>query len=81
PAQSAPTPAPAPAPAPAKRPSFTPHPNASGGYGLSQATAGVDFKLYGAETQFVELELYPGESAVAEAGAMMYKTCDVQMET
>ncbi|GAO94479.1 AIM24 family protein [Pseudomonas syringae] len=72
---------PAPAPVPAKRPSFTPDPNASGGYGQGQATDGVDFKLYGAETQFVELELDPGESAVAEAGAMMYKTCDVQMET
>ncbi|EGH25691.1 hypothetical protein PSYMO_31452, partial [Pseudomonas amygdali pv. mori str. 301020] len=70
----------APAP-PVKRPSFTPDPNASGGYGLAQTTDGVDFKLYGAETQFVELELDPGESAVAEAGAMMYKTCDVQMET
>ena len=64
-----------------RRPSFTPDPNASGGYGSSQATEGVDFKLYGTETQFVELELDRGESAVAEAGAMMYKTCDVQMET
>ncbi|WP_259640597.1 DUF4339 domain-containing protein, partial [Pseudomonas syringae group genomosp. 3] len=59
---------PAPAPVPAKRPSFTPDPNASGGYGQGQATDGVDFKLYGVETQFVELELDPGESAVAEAG-------------
>ncbi|MBA1229995.1 DUF4339 domain-containing protein [Pseudomonas viridiflava] len=64
-----------------KRPSFTPVPNASGGYGSGQATDGVDFKLYGTETQFVELELDRGESAVAEAGALMYKTCDVQMET
>ncbi|RMU67124.1 hypothetical protein ALP24_04071 [Pseudomonas syringae pv. aptata] len=79
PAQAAPTPAPA--SVPARRPSFTPDPNASGGYGLAQTTDGVDFKLYGTETQFIELELDPGESAVAEAGAMMYKTCDVQMET
>ncbi len=79
PAQAAPTPAPA--SVPARRPSFTPEPNASGGYGLAQTTDGVDFKLYGTETQFIELELDPGESAVAEAGAMMYKTCDVQMET
>lgn len=71
-----------PAAAPAiRRPSFTPDPNASSGYGSAQATDGVDFKLYGNETQFVELELDRGESAVAEAGAMMYKTCDVQMET
>ncbi|RRV06368.1 TIGR00266 family protein [Pseudomonas sp. v388] len=83
PAQAAPTSSSAPAqnPAPLRRPSFTADPNASGGYGSSQTTEGVDFKLYGTETQFVELELDRGESAVAEAGAMMYKTCDVQMET
>jgi uncharacterized protein (TIGR00266 family) len=87
PAHAAPAPSPVPTPAPAqnpgalRRPSFTPDPNASGGYGSSQTTEGVDFKLYGSETQFVELELDRGESAVAEAGAMMYKTCDVQMET
>ncbi|PBQ02158.1 TIGR00266 family protein, partial [Pseudomonas congelans] len=45
PAQAAPTPAPA--SVPARRPSFTPAPNASGGYGLAQTTDGVDFKLYG----------------------------------
>jgi hypothetical protein len=33
----------------------------------------IDFKIFGAEMQFVEVELDPGESAVAEAGAMMYK--------
>ena len=31
--------------------------------------------------QFVEVELDPGESAVAEAGAMMYMTPGIQMET
>src|SRR6266540_2019452 len=31
--------------------------------------------------QFVEVELDPGESAVAEAGSMMYMTPGVQMET
>ncbi|MDH3838206.1 MAG: TIGR00266 family protein [Desulfobacteraceae bacterium] len=31
--------------------------------------------------QFVEVELDPGESAVAEAGAMMYKDQSVNMET
>ena len=31
--------------------------------------------------QFVEVELDPGESVVAEAGAMMYKDSDVAMET
>nr|WP_268935118.1 TIGR00266 family protein [Spartinivicinus ruber] len=41
----------------------------------------MDYKIYGTETQFVELELDPKESAVAEAGAMMYKTSGVEMET
>ncbi len=41
----------------------------------------IDFKIFGAEMQFVEIELDPGESAVAEAGAMMYKDSSVAMET
>jgi uncharacterized protein (TIGR00266 family) len=41
----------------------------------------VDFKVFGAEMQFVEIELDPGESVVAEAGAMMYKDSGVVMET
>jgi uncharacterized protein (TIGR00266 family) len=41
----------------------------------------IDFKIFGAEMQFVEVHLDPGESAVAEAGAMMYMTPGIQMET
>ena len=41
----------------------------------------IDFKIFGSEMQFVEVELDPGESAVAEAGAMMYKDGSVSMET
>lgn len=41
----------------------------------------VDYKIVGTEMQFVEIELDPGESAVAEAGAMMYKTPQVGMDT
>jgi uncharacterized protein (TIGR00266 family) len=41
----------------------------------------IDFKIYGNEMQFVEVYLDPGESAVAEAGAMMYMTPAIQMET
>jgi uncharacterized protein (TIGR00266 family) len=41
----------------------------------------IDFKILGSEMQFVEVELDPGESAVAEAGSMMYMTPGVQMET
>jgi uncharacterized protein (TIGR00266 family) len=41
----------------------------------------IDFKILGSEMQFVEVELDPGESAVAEAGAMMYMTNGITMET
>ena len=41
----------------------------------------IDFKIHGSEMQFVEVELDPGESAVAEAGSMMYMTPGIQMET
>jgi uncharacterized protein (TIGR00266 family) len=41
----------------------------------------IDFRIVGAEMQFVEVELDPGESAVAEAGAMMYMTQGISMET
>jgi uncharacterized protein (TIGR00266 family) len=41
----------------------------------------LDFKVCGAEMQFVEIELDPGESVIAEAGAMMYKDSSVVMET
>ena len=41
----------------------------------------IDFKIFGEDMQFVEVELDPGESAVAEAGAMMYMTDGIAMET
>lgn len=41
----------------------------------------VDYKIFGAEMQFVEVELDPGESVIAEAGAMMYKESTVEMDT
>jgi len=41
----------------------------------------VDFIVHGHEMQFVEIELNPGESAVAEAGAMMYKDPAIKLET
>ena len=34
----------------------------------------IDFRIMGSEMQFVEVDLDPGESAVAEAGLMMYMT-------
>ena len=41
----------------------------------------IDFEISGTEMQFVELELDPGESAVAEAGSMMYMTQGIHIET
>ncbi len=41
----------------------------------------IDYRIFGHEMQFVEVELDPGESAIAEAGAMMYKDPAVVMET
>jgi uncharacterized protein (TIGR00266 family) len=41
----------------------------------------IEYKILGTEMQFVEVELDPGESIVAEAGSMMYKDAQVQMQT
>jgi uncharacterized protein (TIGR00266 family) len=41
----------------------------------------IDYRIEGEDLQFVEVELDPGESVVAEAGALMYMTGGVQMET
>lgn len=41
----------------------------------------VDYVIYGEDMQFVEIELDPQESAVAEAGAMMYKNPSITMDT
>ena len=41
----------------------------------------VDFRIVGNEMQFVEVELDPGESTVAEAGSMMYMSPAIEMET
>ncbi|MEM9439405.1 MAG: TIGR00266 family protein [Pseudomonadota bacterium] len=41
----------------------------------------IDYTISGDEMQYVEVELDPGESAVAEAGAMIYKDAAVEMTT
>lgn len=73
---------PAPTPAPVPPPSY--------GYGapapaaqmkMPEVADEVDYKIVGSEMQFVEIELDPGESAVAEAGAMMYKAPVIEMDT
>ncbi|MCM3744294.1 TIGR00266 family protein [Sporosarcina luteola] len=41
----------------------------------------IDFKLYGDDMQFVEVELDPGETVVAEAGSLMMMEDGIEMET
>jgi len=47
----------------------------------SRRSDDIDFRIVGNDMQFVEVELDPGESAISEAGAMMYKDAVVQMDT
>ena len=51
--------------------------------GMRSARSGddIDFEIKGREMQFVEVELDPGESAIAEAGAMMFKDAHIAMDT
>jgi uncharacterized protein (TIGR00266 family) len=64
------------APSPLTRPAVPPPPA-----GRTGGADEIDFKICGTEMQFVEIELDPGESAVGEAGAMMYKNPSIVMET
>ncbi len=41
----------------------------------------VDFEIKGAEMQFVEVELDPGEAAVGEAGSMFFMDAGISMDT
>ena len=39
----------------------------------------IEFKIHGDDMQYVEMQLDPGEAAVSEPGAMMYKTQNIEM--
>jgi len=41
----------------------------------------IDYKIFGDDMQFVEIELDPMEATVAEAGGMMYMEDGIAMET
>src|SRR6476619_2783866 len=41
----------------------------------------IDYKIYGEELQFVEIELDPQETAIAESGAMMMMDDGIEMQT
>ena len=41
----------------------------------------IDYEIHGAEMQFVEVELDPGEAAIGEAGSMMFMDPGITMDT
>jgi uncharacterized protein (TIGR00266 family) len=41
----------------------------------------IDYKVFGDDMQYVEIELDPGEAVVAEAGGMMFMEDGIEMET
>ena len=41
----------------------------------------IDYEIFGEEMQYVVVELDPGEMVIAEAGAMMFMTPEIKMET
>ena len=41
----------------------------------------IDYKIYGEELQFVEIELDPGETVIGEPGGFMMMEDGIQMET
>ena len=41
----------------------------------------IDYKIIGHDVQLVEIELDPGETVIAEAGAMLYMEDGIQFET
>ena len=41
----------------------------------------IDYKLYGDDMQFVEVELDPRETVIAEAGSLMMMEDGISMET
>ena len=56
---------------------MTPPPPSSG----PRTADEIDYKVFGEDMQYVEVELDPGESAVAEAGAMMFKDPAISLDT
>ena len=41
----------------------------------------IDYRIFGDDMQFVEVELDPQEAAVAEAGGLMFMEDGIEMET
>ena len=49
--------------------------------GRSRTADEIDYEIFGHEAQYVEITLDPGEQTIAEAGALMYMTDGIEMET
>ena len=49
--------------------------------GRSRVADEIDYEIFGDDMQFVEITLDPAEVVVAEAGAMMYMTSGIEMQT
>lgn len=61
---------------------MAPNPNMMQKNGITFTKADViDFEIFGDDMQLVEIVLDPGESVVAEAGAMNYMDAHIKMET
>ena len=61
---------------------MAPNPNLMQKNGITFTKADViDFEIFGDDLQLVEIMLDPGESVVAEAGAMNYMDAHIKMET
>ncbi|MCB1237521.1 MAG: TIGR00266 family protein [Verrucomicrobiae bacterium] len=54
--------------------------SASGGGGAPVQSHEIDYEIFGDDMQIVEVELDPGETVIAEAGAMNYLEQDIQFE-
>ena len=52
-----------------------------GGSSTSRKSDEIDYQIIGSEMQAVAITLDPGEMVIAEAGAMMYMTQGIKMET
>ena len=60
----------------------SPEPTLRGGQANGTARSDeIDYEIFGGEAQYVEITLDPGEQAVAEAGALMFMTDAIQMES
>lgn len=68
------------APAYQQQPAMAPNMMQKNGIVFTRADE-IDFEIFGDDMQLVEIELDPGESVIAEAGAMNYMDACIEMET